>query len=69
MVFINRTGRIYQLCWIGYDGKNKSYGKLNAHERSIQDTFVTHPWAVVGGNEKVVAVFLPKKRNCLAIVE
>ena len=39
-----------QLMWINYDGEPISYGTIPSGGTHVQGTFVTHPWALQGGD-------------------
>ena len=45
-VFANKSGGDIQLFWLGYDGKQVSYGTVPAGQSKAVVTFATHPWLI-----------------------
>lgn len=46
LVFANETGRVVDVLWIDYCGREVFYGCLNPGMTHIQQSYVTHPWIV-----------------------
>lgn len=69
VIFVNRTARNCRLCWIDFEGRREPRGTLPAHGRETETTYLTHPWAVENEKGETLALFLPEKGRCLAILE
>jgi hypothetical protein len=69
VIFVNRKGENCRLFWIDYEGRREPRGTLPAHGREIETTYLTHPWAVENQKGETIALFLPAKGRCLAVLE
>ncbi|KAF7350666.1 von Hippel-Lindau disease tumor suppressor protein [Mycena sanguinolenta] len=51
--FINQATETAEVFWIDYAGARQKYWVLEPGQKYRQETYVTHPWEVVFGGEKV----------------
>jgi len=42
----NRTSRVVELFWIGFDGSESAFGRVGVGEEWSVSTFATHVWRV-----------------------
>jgi hypothetical protein len=48
VTFANSTNVPLQVYWLDYTGARKFYRLLNPGQNYVQQTYVTHPWIMVG---------------------
>jgi hypothetical protein len=69
ILFVNRSGKLAELLWIGTNGKRRAYAKVNPGESHSQHTFSGHVWIAVDPDGKLLNTFAAKEMEGLAIID
>ena len=59
IVFDNETAGTLYGYWVDYSGVPEPWFSLNTGDKLTQDTFVTHPWAILDVTGACLGVYLP----------
>ena len=68
ILFTNRTTQSVSVYWLDYQGQRVLYTVLEAGAEYLQQTFLTHPWIVVGADETCYGISLPARGPTSVIV-
>jgi hypothetical protein len=60
ITFVNGTLDDVQLFWIDFQGAKQQYGRIAPGQSHLQQTYVTHPWAVYNRHGECLGVFFPE---------
>ncbi len=66
--FQNDTDGTLSIDWIDFVGHRVHYADLAAGESYRQQTFVTHPWIVIDGDDQCRGVFIPHAAGIHGVV-
>ncbi len=58
LLFFNETDEPIDKVWLSYSGERRSYGPIAPGSVAGQNTFATHPWALVAADGHDIGVFV-----------
>lgn len=59
ITFINRSGSERAIMWLDFEGHPKEYAALKDGEKTVLQTYVTHPWMVTDGPGNCLTIYMP----------
>ena len=68
VTFLNQTGKTVSVYWLDYKGKRVLYKKLLPGKRYTQQTYLTHPWLVLGPSGKCVAFLVTNSQLQMVVI-
>lgn len=61
MELVNGTRESLSMIWLDFRGQRVEYAVLPAGTRYEQQTYVTHPWLVLGEDGRCLGIFVPNE--------
>lgn len=60
ITFVNGTRDDVQVFWIDFQGAKQQYGWIAPGQSHMQQTYVSHPWAVYNRHGECLGVYFPE---------
>jgi hypothetical protein len=68
LAFRNETDAPYELFWLDFQGRRKSYGMVRPHATAIQHTFASHAWVYVDGQSVARGVVVARSGAEMVVI-